>query len=270
MCCALCIPPTASFEQKQPQCKTKVTYVCVQDEQLDASAFQVNIAQLLPLHYRACASRPLPSLGLSSRSKPGCSPASHQQGLSATAEASHAASPPAPSLAGHGSTPSTLPSTSLDSLDAQSSSSSAAAAAEAASRGLEATTSQLSGEVQGAVPDSQGTSDVHMSEAAPAEQQHEASSSNMEAQRAHVQEWQTLVADPFALLVHLFATGLTPQAGSGDPACPWDAAAGQAESSSEDAASASHRPVALLQVTASCIACLLCFQCIWACLGIPG
>ena len=59
--------------------------------------------------------------------------------------------------------------------------------------------------------------------------------------------WDQLVADPFGLLMHLFASGLASQCSSGQQACPWDEMRDGA-SNPGDMATALQKPAALLQV----------------------
>lgn len=66
-----------------------------------------------------------------------------------------------------------------------------------------------------------------------------------EAQDTSAYAWQQLVADPFALLLHLFALGLH---GSDDQASPGDATT-HAATNAHQAAAASPMPAELLQVT---------------------
>ncbi|DBA86385.1 TPA: hypothetical protein ACH3X2_005612 [Trebouxia sp. C0005] len=58
--------------------------------------------------------------------------------------------------------------------------------------------------------------------------------------------WDQLVADPFGLLMHLFASSLASQCSPGQQACPWDETR-DGGSSPEDMAIALQKPSALLQ-----------------------
>ncbi len=62
-----------------------------------------------------------------------------------------------------------------------------------------------------------------------------------------LRRWDQLVADPFGLLMHLFASSLASQCSSAQQACPWDETR-DGGSSPGDVAIALQKPAALLQV----------------------